>query len=83
MNDLAWSSKGIQISPSNVSSPEAVFMDTSSSEPSVDEPEIKQEEYDTVDPLAVVMKEEPDEDDFYSNDLELEDNLAEVKQEQD
>ena len=82
MNDLAGSSKGIQISPSNVSSPEAVFMDTSSSEPSVDEPEIKQE-YDTVDPLAVVMKKEPDEDDFYSNNLELEDNLAEVKQEQD
>ena len=82
MNNLAGSSKGIQISPNNVSSPEAVFMDTSSSEPSVDEPEIKQE-YDTVDPLAVVMKKEPDEDDFYSNDLELEDNLAEVKQEQD
>ena len=82
MNNLAGSSKGIQISPNNVSSSEAVFMDTSSSEPSVDEPEIKQE-YDTVDPLAVVMKKEPDEDDFYSNDLELEDNLAEVKQEQD
>jgi len=82
VNNLAGSSKGIQISPNNVSSPEAVFMDTSSSEPSVDEPEIKQE-YDTVDPLAVVMKKEPDEDDFYSNDLELEDNLAEVKQEQD
>jgi len=82
VNNLAGSSKGIQISPNNVSSPEAVFMDTSSSEPSVDEPEIKQE-YDTVDPLAVVMKKEPDEDDFYSNDLEFEDNLAQIKQEKD
>ena len=82
MNNLAGSSKGIQISPNNVSSSEAVFMDTSSSEPSVDEPEIKQE-YDTVDPLAVVMKKEPDEDDFDSNDLEFEDNLAQIKQEQD